>query len=91
MKLLLLSILAAFAFVFVLIQPRAIDATGGTTVAPLLSCPNVDGSMEGGTGGIRVSDILGVVHAFFHDWPATNYSPLYDLAAPYNSTNWTGG
>lgn len=95
----LLGVLGLLAAVFLLLgssKPHGVAAGGGGvaaagTVAPLLSCPNVDGSMEGGTGGIRVSDILGVVHAFFHDWPATNYYPLYDLVDPYNSTNGTGG
>jgi hypothetical protein len=33
---------------------------------------------------VAVGDILAIVQAYFHDWPATNYYPLYDLVAPYN-------
>ncbi len=82
MKLLLVSILALVALGVLLIQPRAIDATGGgTTVTTLLSCPNVDASTD---NKVAVGDILAVVNAYFKDWPATNYTYLYDLTDPYN-------
>jgi hypothetical protein len=60
----------------------------GTTVSPLLSCPNVDGSPE---GSVLVPDILAIVRVYFHDWPNTDYYYLYDLVEPYNLQTGTGG
>lgn len=70
-------------------RPDVADAaTPGTTVPPLLSCPNVDGSPN---NGVRVGDILAVVTAYFKDWPSTDYAYLFDLVEPYNPETNTGG
>jgi hypothetical protein len=41
----------------------------------------VDGSPD---NKVAVGDILAIVQAYFNDYPAADYYPLYDLVAPYN-------
>ena len=80
---------AAFLFGGTANSPKGAQAASpGATVSTLLSCPNVDASAD---NGVRVSDILAVVNAYHKDWPATNYTYLYDLAGPYNPQTGTGG
>jgi hypothetical protein len=89
------AIVIAVVFAAAIVLTQASDRTDasspGATVAPLLSCPNVDGSMEAGTGGVRIGDILTIVQAYFKDFPATNYVYMYDLVAPYNPSSGSGG
>ncbi len=60
-------------------QPRAAGASNpGTTVAPLLSCPNVTGDL---TGGVSAPDFFAVLGQFGRVYPALNFSYLYDLDA----------
>jgi hypothetical protein len=63
-------------------------ASPGTTVSPILSCPNLDGSSD---NRVVIADILAVVQAYFQDWPSSNYVLMYDLNNPYNPTTSTGG
>ncbi len=64
-------------------------ASPGATVSTLLSCPNVDASAD---HKVLVGDILGVVQAYFKDYPIAGSEPpgtsdyvlMYDLAGPYN-------
>jgi hypothetical protein len=88
---------AAIAFFGGANQPDAVDASSpGTTVAPILSCPNVNGSAD---NKVLVGDIVEVVKAYFKDYaiqagepPGTSdYVPMYDLNAPYNPATATGG
>jgi hypothetical protein len=75
---------AAAVFLFASSGGRPESATAanpGATTAPLLSCPNVDASPD---NKVAVGDILAIVQAYFNDYPATDYYPLYDLVAPYN-------
>ena len=89
MKLLLPILLAAIAFSIVALpSTRTESASPGQTVSTLLTCPNVDASTD---NKVLVGDILGVVQAYFKDWPSTNYVYMYDLAGPYNPQTSTGG
>jgi hypothetical protein len=63
-------------------------ASPGGTVAPLLSCPNVDGSAD---NRVDVADIVAVSQAFLNDYPSSDYKYLYDLRNPYNESTNTGG
>jgi hypothetical protein len=96
-KLLTIAVLALAALLFAVVAPRggADASSSGSFAAPLISCPNVDGSTEPPMpadpdllGGVRVGDILKVVQAFFHDAPAgfpnaidADYVFLYDRNA----------
>lgn len=84
--------LVAIALVILAIDSRnptrVANAVPGTVVASLLSCPNVDASAD---NKVAVGDILGVVQAYFNDWPAADYYYLYDLVAPYNAETGQGG
>ncbi len=69
--------------------PRVSEsASPGGTVAPLLSCPNVDGSANNRVG---VADIIAVRQAYGQNWPSTNYHYLFDLVNPYNDDTGQGG
>jgi hypothetical protein len=82
MKLLVPLLLATVGLgVMALPAGRTESATPGQTVAPLLSCPNVDASPD---NKVAVGDILAIVQAYFNDYPAADYYPLYDLVAPYS-------
>jgi hypothetical protein len=89
MKVLLaLVLVATFASVIAAPAPTTHSSSPGASVAPLLSCPNVDGSPE---NKVTVGDILAIVQAYFKDYPSPNYTLLYDLQGPYNPQDGTGG
>src|SRR3990170_6384384 len=81
MKGFVLALLALVAFVLLLGADRPTErvgaATPGTTIKPLLSCPDVDGS-----GGIRISDVTKVVGQYGNDSPGPNYRFIYDVYGP---------
>ncbi len=82
-------VLFAICLAGALALPRATEsASPGSTVGPLLSCPNVDASAD---DRVQSGDILAVVGAFYKDWPDIDYHYLYDLQAPYNDDTGAGG
>jgi hypothetical protein len=96
MKFLIVALLALAGLAFAVTMPRTEVVTAsspGSAAAPLIGCPNVDGSTEPSAdpdelGGVRVGDILKVVQAFFHDAPMgypdvidSDYVFLYDRNA----------
>ncbi len=74
--------------VFMLSATASRSASPGTAVAPLLSCPNVDGSSNNRVG---VADIIAVRQAYGNDWPSDDYLYLLDLHDPYNEATGQGG
>jgi hypothetical protein len=90
MKFALLGGLAFGLIAFLALLPAAKPRTAGATanpLAPLLTCPNVDGSDN---NKVTVADILSVVKKFPKEYGQTGYGPLWDLVSPYNSTSPTG-
>ncbi len=97
MKLFLPILLAVVALgIVALPSTRTESASPGQTVSTLLTCPNVDASAD---IMVLVGDILGVVQAYFKDFPISGSEPpgtsdyvyMYDLAGPYNPQTLTGG
>ena len=81
MKGFVLALLALVAFVLLLGADRQTErvgaATPGSTIKPLLGCPDVDGS-----GGIRISDVTKVVLQYGNDSSGPNYRFIYDVYGP---------
>jgi hypothetical protein len=88
MRIALVAILVAIAVGLVGQQQAAESSSPGTTVSPLLSCPNVDGSVD---NKVLIADILSVVQAYFQDYPDEDYTYLYDVVGPYNPETGLGG
>ncbi len=88
MKALALALLAIGLLGALTLPPVTESANPGMTVAPLLSCPNVDASAD---DRVQSGDILAVVGAFYKDWPSTDYHYIYDVQAPYNEVTGQGG
>jgi hypothetical protein len=89
MKVAVLALLVIAALGVLALQPTGSHAASpGTTVAPLLSCPNVDASADDRVG---VADIIAVTQAYSKNWPSLDYHYLFDLVAPYNKDTGQGG
>jgi hypothetical protein len=81
MKFALLGLVLALIALFVATAPESADvdaSSPGTAAAPLVACPNLDGSPE---GGVRVGDILEAVEGYFDDSPSASYVFLRDTNA----------
>jgi hypothetical protein len=71
------------------VRTSVVRATGSGLLAPLLSCPNVDGSADA-PHDVTVSDILAVVRHYGTSYGQPGYSFLYDSVDPYNPQAPTG-